>query len=59
MRKEELKEFYVPLPGVQDEVVLETEVVKALYVTFNIAGLGFNEADVDLYADFITTTHNG
>lgn len=59
VRKEELKEFYVPLPGIQDELVLETEVVKALYVTFNIAGLGFNEADVDLYANFITTTHNG
>ena len=38
LRKEELKEFYVPLPSPSDEVVLETEVVKALFVTFNIAG---------------------
>lgn len=59
LRKEELKEFYVPLPSPSDEVVLETEVVKALFVTFNIAGLGFNKDDVNTYAEYITKTHNG
>lgn len=59
IRKEELGSFYVPLPGINDNPVLETETVKALYVTFNIAGLGFNEEDVNTYADYITTVHNG
>ncbi len=59
IREYDLGEFYVPLPSPNDEVVLETETVKALYVTFNIAGLGFNEEDVNTYAEFITKTHNG
>ncbi len=59
LRQEELQAFYVPLPSPSDEVILETETVKALYMTFNVAGLGFNEDDVNTYAEYITKTHNG
>ncbi len=59
IRKTELGSLYVPLPSPNDNVVLENEVVKALYVTFNIAGLGFKEEDVLTYSEYITKTHNG
>lgn len=57
-RKIELGEFYVPLPRVETVFEEKDTVVKALYMTFNIAGLGFKEEDVDLFADYITQTRN-
>ena len=58
LRKTELKEFYVPLPTIETVFEEKETTVKALYVTYNIAGLGFKEEDVDLYADYITKTRN-
>ena len=58
LRKTELKEFYVPLPTIETVFEEKETTVKALYVTYNIAGLGFKVEDVDLYADYITKTRN-
>lgn len=58
-RRSELGEFYVPLPAYDDTKTLRTETVKALYVTFNIAGFDFNEDDVNYYAQVITDQANG
>lgn len=58
-RKSDLQEFYVPLPGLDDEVALKTEVVKALYITNNIAGFDFKVEDIDYYAGVITAQSKG
>lgn len=58
-RRLDLGEFYVPLPPVNDTKSLRTETVKALYVTFNIAGFPFNEDDINYYAQVITDQANG
>jgi hypothetical protein len=52
-RKAEAGEFYVPLPALGQEQELTTVKAKALYLTANIAGFDFNDADVDYYADYI------
>lgn len=52
-RKEELGEFYVPLPPLGQEQELNTVKAKALYLTANVAGFGFEEEDVAYYADYI------
>jgi len=53
-RKTKLGEFYVPLPSLRHESELITVKAKALYLTANVAGFDFNEADVDYYADYIS-----
>ncbi len=52
-RKEEMGEFYVPLPPLGEEKELQTVKAKALYITGNVAGFKFQEEDIDYYADYI------
>lgn len=52
-RKEEMAEFYVPLPPLGEDNELQTIKAKALYITGNVAGFKFNEEDIDYYADYI------
>jgi len=52
-RKAESGEFYVPLPGLGKASELNTVKAKALYLTANVAGFDFNEADVNYYAEYI------
>ena len=52
-RKEEMGEFYVPLPPLGEDNEIRTVKAKALYITGNVAGFKFNEEDVDYYADYI------
>lgn len=58
-RKLDLGEFYVPLPGLYDGVELETVVAKGLYMTANVAGFDFVEADVDAYIAYIQAKAQG
>ncbi|WP_422487012.1 putative glycoside hydrolase [Gudongella sp. DL1XJH-153] len=53
IRKEEMGDFYVPLPAIGEEQELQTEKAKALYLTGNVAGFQFQEEDIDYYADYI------
>ncbi len=54
---EEDGDFYVPLPVIEtmDDVNKEAIKVKAktLYVTGNIAGFSFDQANIDLYANYV------
>src|SRR5665648_1241029 len=43
-RKIELGEFYVPLPKLGQEAEMKTVKARALYITANVAGFGFEEA---------------
>lgn len=52
-RKEELGEFYVPLPSLGEEKELKTVKAKSLYITGNVAGFKFQEEDIDYYSDYI------
>lgn len=52
-RKEEMGEFYVPLPPLGEEKELQTVKAKALYITGNVGGFKFQEEDIDYYADYI------
>ncbi len=52
-RKEEMGEFYVPLPAIGDERDTVTVEAKALYVTSNVAGFSFAEEDIQWYADYV------
>lgn len=52
-RKAELGEFYVPLPALGQEPEIKTVKAKALYLTANVAGFGFNEEDIEYYAEYI------
>ncbi len=52
-RKEEMGEFYVPLPPLGEEKELKTVKAKALYITGNVAGFKFQEENIDYYADYI------
>jgi hypothetical protein len=52
-RKEEMGEFYVPLPPLDGDNELQTEKAKALYLTGNVAGFKFQEEDIDYYADYV------
>lgn len=52
-RKEEMGEFYVPLPPLGEESELKTVKAKALYITGNVAGFKFQEEDIDYYAEYI------
>lgn len=52
-RKEELGEFYVPLPPLGEENELVTVKAKTLYITGNVAGFKFQEEDIDYYAEYI------
>jgi len=53
IRKEEMGEFYVPLPPLDEKNELQTEKAKALYLTGNVAGFQFQHEDIDYYADYI------
>lgn len=52
-RKESQGEFYVPLPPLDQDTTINTVKAKALYLTANVAGFGFNEEDVNYYAEYI------
>ncbi|HWQ80410.1 MAG TPA: putative glycoside hydrolase [Anaerovoracaceae bacterium] len=52
-RKAELGEFYVSLPPLDQEPILDTVKAKALYLTANVAGFDFSAEDIDYYADYI------
>jgi len=52
-RREELGEFYAPLPPLGTEGKPKPVEVKALYITANVAGFSFAEEDVDYYAEYI------
>lgn len=52
-RREELGEFYVPLPPLGEEKELKTVKAKALYITGNVAGFTFKEENIDYYSDYI------
>lgn len=52
-RKVQLGEFYVPLPPLGEEPIINTVKAKALYLTANVAGFEFNEEDINYYAEYI------
>ncbi|QRN85200.1 hypothetical protein JR334_09605 [Clostridia bacterium] len=52
-RKNELKEFYVPLPAIGEEREKVTTEAKAVYVTSNVAGFNFDIEDIEYYADYV------
>lgn len=52
-RKAQLGEFYVPLPPLEQEREEKTVKAKALYLTANVAGFGFDEGNIDYYANYI------
>lgn len=52
-RKAQLGEFYVPLPPLGQEREVKTVKAKALYLTSNVAGFGFDEGNIDYYANYI------
>jgi len=52
-RKEQSGEFYVPLPALGEEPEIKTVKAKALYLTANVAGFNFDEADIEYYAAYI------
>ncbi|MHC1719847.1 MAG: putative glycoside hydrolase [Clostridiaceae bacterium] len=52
-RKEQLGEFYVALPELGKEHETTKVKAKALYLSANVAGAGFNEENVDYYAKYI------
>lgn len=55
-RKEELGEFYVPLPPLEEgEEEMSTVKAKALYLTGNVAGFKFEEENIDYYVDYINS----
>jgi len=45
-RKEEMGEFYIPLPALGEERELQTVKAKALYLTGNVSGFKFLEEDI-------------
>ncbi|MDY0235002.1 MAG: putative glycoside hydrolase [Gudongella sp.] len=53
IRKDEMGEFYVPLPPLGEDKELQTVKAKALYITGNVAGFKFQEENIDYYADYI------
>lgn len=52
-RKEQLGEFYLPLPPLGQETELNTVKARALYLTATVAGFGFDEEDINYYAEYI------
>jgi len=52
-RKAELGELYVPLPPLGQEREVKTVKARALYLTSNVAGFGFDEGNIDYYANYI------
>src|SRR5450830_902034 len=52
-RKEQLGEFYLPLPPLGQEAELNTVKARALYLTATVAGFGFDEEDINYYAEYI------
>jgi hypothetical protein len=52
-RKEELREFYVPLIPIGEEKEKKSIEVKALYVTGHTAGNELNKENIDTYAAYV------
>ncbi|NDL66601.1 putative glycoside hydrolase [Anaerotalea alkaliphila] len=52
-RKAKYKEFYVPLPPLDEEREPKTVKAKGLYMTSHVAGFAFDEADVEYYAEYV------
>ncbi len=53
VRREEMGEYYVPLPPLGENNDLQTVKAKALYLTGNVAGFNFQEENIDYYANYI------
>lgn len=49
-RKEEYGEFYVPLPGLDEDLTVENVKAKGVFVTSPIAAYNFSEENIDWYA---------
>jgi len=59
-RKTALGEFYVPLPAVTADAKKPAVVdAKSLYVSSTVAGMTFDEANVDYYAKYIKALSTG
>lgn len=54
-RKEQLGEFYLPLPLLEQERTINTVKAKALYLTGHVAGFSFDEDNVNYYAEYISS----
>ena len=52
-RKEQMGEFYVPLPPLGEASKITTVKAKAIYLTGTVAGFAFNEDNIKYYADYI------
>lgn len=52
-RKEEMGEFYYPLPALGEDKKAEAVKAKALYITGSVAGFNFDEGNIDYYVDYI------
>lgn len=59
IRKEERKEFYVPLPPLDSTKEKTPVSAKALFLTANVAGMGFDRADVEYYAAYVQALSQG
>jgi len=58
IRKTELGEFYVPLPGIDDNKQAEKINAKGLFLTGSTAGKSVNKDNVDLYIEYINALKN-
>lgn len=58
-RKEEYKEFYVPLPPLDQELTKKIIEAKGLYVTGSVAGYKFDEARIESYAKYVEGLKTG
>lgn len=52
-RKEQYKEFYVPLPPLGTELVKKEIEAKGLYVSGSVASYKFNEETIESYANYV------
>jgi len=52
-RREDLGEFYVPLPPAHEDIEINKVLAKGLFVTGSTAGMRVDEEKVALYADYI------
>jgi hypothetical protein len=58
-RKEQYKEFYVPLPALDQEVAKKMIEAKGLYVTGSVAGYKFDESRIESYAKYVEGLKTG
>ena len=57
-RKEDYKEFYVPLPDLDSEIYKKGIEAKGLYVTGSVASYKFNEDTINSYANYVKGLKN-